>query len=64
MLHGHFISYTSHLKTAWEFTRLEQIDKQSPTVLHLKVLVNARTELNLDHTGHIQNCLVFIKQKY
>lgn len=38
-----------------EVIRLEQIHKQSPTPANLKALVAAKTELNMDHTRHIQN---------
>ena len=72
-LRGHLISYCSHQKKTLEenkknlereVTRLEQIHKQSPTAANLKALVAVKTELNLDHTHHIHELLLYTKQKY
>ena len=45
-------------------TRLEQIHKQSPTPANLKALVAVKTELNMDHTCHVQKLLLYTQQKY
>lgn len=50
---------TQFLYSQREVTRLEQIHKQSP---NLKALVAAKTELNMDHTRHVQK--LYTKQKY
>lgn len=66
-------TFSSHQKKALEVNRknlekevirLEQIHKQSPTPANLKALVAAKTELNMDHTRHVQKLLLYTKQKY
>lgn len=66
-------TFSSHQKKALEVNRknlekevirLEQIHKQSPTPANLKALVAAKTELNMDHTRHVQKLLLYTKKKY